>query len=482
MPLTRSDFLKLLAGLGISLGAVPGLATVEATPPAATAGSADDFLRAVLAGDADRVRAALAADPALAGSKDDHGRSAYVLAWLSAHPEIAALLRPHLAALDLVEAVLADDGERVRALLDASPELLDQVHPIGGRPLHVAARFGRPKMVFGLIAGDKSALDADGKTALRLAAEFPTLAVAEEMAEALASNRADPNLAPPDGVTPLHVAAATGNAELARVLILNGARADLRDRDGLTALERARRAGRSEAAALLERAATLPRNHRTSRFAYTADGGRYAAPLVAPDGPAVPSRVVQQYVGISHGSLEKARELLDRHPGLLLAEAPWGELAVEAGAHVGYRELVQYQLDHGAPCSLTTAAMMGRAAFVRRLLAEDRQRIWDHGAHNFPPLWFAAVGGSRPEGRPAQLEVAQVLLDAGADVDSHKRGRTALHYAAQTGQVEMVELLAARGADLQAKTRGPEAETPLAAAQKAGQEMAAAALRRHGAR
>ena len=39
-----------------------------------------------------------------------------------------------------------------------------------------------------------------------------------------------------------------------------------------------------------------------------------------------------------------------------------------------------------------------------------------------------------------------------------------------------------RGADLQATTRGPEAETPLAAALRGGQEAAAAALRRHGAR
>jgi ankyrin repeat protein len=334
-------------------------------------------------------------------------------------------------------------------------------------------------MIFALLAADTTVPSADGKTALRLAAEFKEAGIAEEMAEAMVSNQADPNLPQPDGVTPLHLAAAAGNAELARVLLFNGADPNARDRDGLTPLERARRAGQTAAAALLERAATLPRNHRTSRFAYTADGGRYAAPREV---PAVPSRVVQQYVSVSHGSLEKARELLERHPGLLLAEAPWRELSVEAGAHVGYRELVQFQLDRGAPCSLCTAAMMGKADLVRRLLAEDPQRIWDYGAHNFPPLWHVAVGGNKPEHRPAQLEVAKVLLDAGADVNAHKRGRTALHYAAHTGQVELLELLIARGADLQAKTRGPEAETPLATALKANQETAAAALRRHGAR
>lgn len=485
MTIKRSDFLKLLALLGAT--AVTGWPEASADAAPAPADGRADFLRAVQAGDAVQVREALARDPGLAAARDESGRSALVLAYLGSPPqartnEIAGLLQPHLPALDLVEAVLVGDGDRVRALLESDPGLLEQTHPIGGRPIHVAARFGRPEMVFALLASDFNTPAVDGKTALRLAAEFPDPAVAEEMVEAMASNEADPNVPQPDGRTPLHAAAAAGHTEMARILILNGARADARDRQGATPLDLARSGRHAEAAALLARAGTLPRNHRTSRFAWNASGEPYRPTPAA----AVPQPLVNRYVSVSHGDLAAVREMLEREPRLLLTDAVWGELAVEAGAHVGYRELVQFQLDRGAPCSLCTAAMMGRTAFVKRLLAEDPQRIWDHGAHNFPPLWFAAIGGARPDQKPENptdpLEVAKLLLDAGADVNAHKRGRTALHLAARSGQMEMIELLLARGADVNARTRGKEIETPLAMALQGNQEAAAALLRRHGAK
>lgn len=486
--ITRSDFLKLLAFLGaVSLAGRTGEAETPQPSSSPASGSPDaarDFLRAVSAGDVARVREALARDSSLAAAKDESGRSALVLAYLGGaplgHAEVAGLLRPHLSDLDLVEAVLVGDGDRVRVLLEAFPGMLEQTYPIGGRPIHVAARFGRPQMVFALLAADFNTPAVDGKTALRLAAEFPDAEAAEEMVEAMASNQADPNVPQPDGRTPLHAAAAEGRTEIVRILILNGARSEARDREGRTPLDLARRANQVETQALLARADTLPRNHRTSRFAYNASG----EPFRPQPAPTVPQPLINQYVGLSHGNLAKVRELLQGHPGLLYTDAAWSELSVEAGAHVGYRELVQFQLDQGAPLSLCTAAMMGKAAFVKRLLAEDAKRIWEHGAHNFPPLWFAAVGG-RPDQKPdsaAQLEVTKVLLEAGADIDAHKRGRTALHFAAQTGQMELVELLLARGANPNTRTRGKDPETPLQGAQKADQEATAALLRKHGAR
>jgi len=490
--ITRSDFLKLLAFLGaVSLaGRAGGAETPQPSSSPAPGGSPDaarDFLRAVSAGDAARVREALARDSGLAAARDESGRSALVLAYLGGaplgHAEVAGLLRPHLSDLDLVEAVLVGDGDRVRVLLEASPGLLEQTHPIGGRPIHVAARFGRPQMVLALLAADFNTPAVDGRTALRLAAEFPDADAAEEMVEALASNQADPNVPQPDGRTPLHAAAAESRTEMARILILNGARPEARDREGRTPLDLARRANQTETQALLARADTLPRNHRTSRFAYNASGEPFR-PQPTPAVPQPPQPLINQYVGLSHGNLAKVRELLQAHPGLLYTDANWSELSVEAGAHVGYRELVQFQLDQGAPLSLCTAAMMGKAAFVKRLLTEDPKRIWEHGAHNFPPLWFAAVGG-RPDQKPdpaAQLEVTKVLLEAGADIDAHKRGRTALHFAAQTGQVELTELLLTRGANPNTRTRGKEPETPLQGAQKANQEATAALLRKHNAR
>jgi hypothetical protein len=164
---------------------------------------------------------------------------------------------------------------------------------------------------------------------------------------------------------------------------------------------------------------------------------------------------------------------------VLHANASWDELAVEAGAHVGFKDGVRFMLDHGAPAALPTAAMMGMTAHVKKLLAEDPGRIWECGAHNMPPMWFPAIGG----GETDHLEIAKLLLDAGADPNAHKRGQTALHWAARGGQMEMAELLISRGARVDALAKTPQGDTtPLAHALKAEKRDMADLLRRHGAR
>ncbi|MBV8199542.1 MAG: ankyrin repeat domain-containing protein, partial [Acidobacteria bacterium] len=246
---------------------------------------------------------------------------------------------------------------------------------------------------------------------------------------------------------------------------------------GETALDLAERHGRTAAAALLRDAGRLPRAHRSSRFAVTAGGGRFERPAQ----PALPLAVVNEYVAVSHGSLPRMRELLALYPALLLVNASWNELAVEAGAHTGFKDGVRLQLDHGAPCALPTAAMMGMAALVRAQLREDPLRIHECGAHNMPLTWFPAIGGGGGE----QLEIARLLLDGGAQVDAHKRGQTALHWAARGGQVEMAELLLARGAAVDARawlsTGERETATPLALARKGGHAAMIELLERHGA-
>lgn len=53
-----------------------------------------------------------------------------------------------------------------------------------------------------------------------------------------------------------------------------------------------------------------------------------------------------------------------------------------------------------------------------------------------------------------ELEVAKLLIERGADLDSRSRaGWTALHYALREGHPEVVRLLLHHGADANAKTR-----------------------------
>jgi ankyrin repeat protein len=469
------------AGATVLSGATAGRgAGAAAGPPAGPGGGAgggalglpagdldsQKFRRAVVEGDLGRVEAYLRADPALAGSRDERGKSVLVLACLAGRRAVANRLRQGLpGGLDLIEAILMGESARVSELLAKLPALANEPQPFGGTAAHAAARAGHPDLLFPLsLAGaswNLASTDPPGLTALRLAIEHPDRAAAEEMADTMLGNGADPNAPQADGVTPLHAAAAAGSTETIRLLVLDGARVDARTPRGETALDRARSAGHPAAAEMLADERRLPRSHRTSRFAYDAAGGRFTAR----DNPPLPPPVISEYVATAHGNLARVRELLALYPGLLLVNAPWNELAVEAGAHTGFKDGVRLQLDQGAPLSICTAAMMGMAERVRALLAEDPQRLWECGAHNIPLIWYPAIGGASP----VQVEITRLLVARGADVTAQKRGHTALHWAARAGAHDLAALLLDHGADPNAVSRFAGSElTPLALAEKSG--------------
>lgn len=491
--LTRADFLRYTSvAAGLTVAALSQTAQAKQgsgedaapplPPPSSDAPLLDSqrFRQAVARGELEVVTRHLEQDPALASSRDEQGRSALILAYLGGHQKVAETLLPHLGPLDLVEATFAGDTKRTAELLERHPRLINEIHPVGGSAVHVAVRCGRNDLVssflrpgpdFNLPSAPPEAL-----TPLRLAVDHPDGKIAEELVDTMAGGSgANPNAPQGDGVTTLHAAAAAGRTGIVRLLLFNGADLDARTPEGETALDLAVRNGKAEIAGILRDPRRIPRNHRTSRFLYTADGGRFEKP----EQPPYPWPVINEFVGSSHGNLVRMRELLDLYPRVLHANASWDELGVEAGAHVGFKEGVRFLLDQGAPAALPTAAMMGMTGHVRKLLADDPGRIWECGAHNMPPIWFPAIGGGEAE----HLEIARLLLDAGADPNAHRRGQAALHWAARGGQMEMAELLLARGAEVDALARTPQGDfTPLAMALRAEKRDVADLLRRKGAK
>jgi ankyrin repeat protein len=88
----------------------------------------------------------------------------------------------------------------------------------------------------------------------------------------------------------------------------------------------------------------------------------------------------------------------------------------------------------------------------------------------------AAVTDSRPN----RTKIIHALLDAGAEVDrGRKDGATALHEAAETGQVDIINLLVARGANVSAET--DKGDTPAITAARHGQLAALRCLGELGA-
>jgi ankyrin repeat protein len=287
----------------------------------------------------------------------------------------------------------------------------------------------------------------------------------------LLANGADPNLPQPGNSSPLHVAALRGSRDIVEFLIRKGAAVDALDGNGRTARALAESAGHLQVAALLERHREIPRDHSSSRAAYDASGGAYRAP----DLSAYSSIKRERVVGASHGKLEVVRETVEQHPALAHSMATTTERAVEACAHTGRHDIVDYLLSKGAPCSLPTATMRNDVARVRALLKEDPLRVHERGAHDFALLWYTVIGGG-------STEIAELLLQHGAEVErQHWLGTTALHWAARDGNLDMATLFLEHGADVNRVGRkfDKKGETPLQLAETP--EMAKL-LRDHGAR
>eukprot|EP00092_Neocalanus_flemingeri_P024493 GFUD01026561.1.p1 GENE.GFUD01026561.1~~GFUD01026561.1.p1 ORF type:complete len:899 (-),score=198.15 GFUD01026561.1:15-2711(-) len=134
-----------------------------------------------------------------------------------------------------------------------------------------------------------------------------------------------------------------------------------------------------------------------------------------------------------------------------------GGSPLHIAASLGNLERVQALIDDGARVDaakedgttpMHSAATMGHSAVVK-LLIEEGAWVENTGNNGATALMMAAAMGN--------LDVISTLLDGGANPNTrHAFGKTtALHFAAEVGRAEAVELLCRRGADVEAeKTTG----------------------------
>ena len=439
-------------------------------------GDPEALLGAVRAGDLATVDRLLAADPALARAIDATGRSAFVLAFVHGHPAIAERLRTAGLELDVVESVLAQDWDRFDELAAQDPAALLRAHPIGGTPLHAAAIGGIGGLWRLRAAGCVPDLVPDGGNGFT-AARTATMAAHSHWARIaladLCGNGADVNATQRDGSTVLHGAVLRRDAELVRLAFRKGAAVGAVDAKGRTAAARAGELGWDEGVALLANHAALPRDNRGSRFALDAE----RRPIERPDLSDVPRALQGAVTGNSHNRLAKVRELVTPDPRLVFSISNDDELAIEASAHIGHKDLMRFHLDHGAPLSLPTAVSLGDLDAVRFWLDRDATLVHERGAHDFPVMFFCVFGGG-------SVAAAELLVARGASVDQDSVGTTALHWCVRRDERDLARWLLEHGADPErvGHAWSRDGQTPLQVAVAHGDTRMAALLRAAGAR
>jgi uncharacterized protein len=117
--------------------------------------------------------------------------------------------------------------------------------------------------------------------------------------------------------------------------------------------------------------------------------------------------------------------------------------------------------------------------FIRTLLELGADPNYDD-RDGFPSLIAALSSAQRgsPSERGDLYELLELLLSSGADPNQHGVNDEApLHWLAASGDLRGIELLLARGADPELRTRIDDLESPLEAAERSGQTAAAALLR-----
>jgi ankyrin repeat protein len=206
---------------------------------------------AIRQGDAAKVSSLLDDDPSLVDA-GENGVTPILLAIYHGRPEIARLFVERGAAVSFGEACALGDLERVKAMLAADPALLNSRTADGFPALGIAIFFRHPEVARYLV--DHGAdVNAAAKNAMRVAPVHAAASACDrETMRMILERGGDPNAKQQMDYTALHGAAARGDVEMAQMLLEHGAERDAKGSDGMTPAEVARKYGHPEFADWLE--------------------------------------------------------------------------------------------------------------------------------------------------------------------------------------------------------------------------------------
>ena len=213
-----------------------------------------EVLAAIQDGNAENLRALLAEDAALAGTRDANGISALMHAIYQQRKDLIDLLRMKLNGFDIFEASSLGRSDLVEELVQQRPALANAWSGDGFTPLHFAAFFGQDTVARALLEhhADVSAVSKNEMkvTPLHSAAAGRHMA----LVRALLENGAPVNAKQQQSWTALHAAAQNGDHHMVDLLLKYGANPNARNDEGVTPEQLAHAKGHVEIAERLRAA------------------------------------------------------------------------------------------------------------------------------------------------------------------------------------------------------------------------------------
>ncbi|KAJ5737554.1 uncharacterized protein N7483_002679 [Penicillium malachiteum] len=174
----------------------------------------------------------------------------------------------------------------------------------------------------------------------------------------------------------------------------------------------------------------------------------------------------------SRGHEKIVRILVDRGADVNV-ESFQGETMLQNVTDHGDESLVKFLLDHGADPNALVEDSLNRDSPLRMAISHDNERLCeillkaDHGADVNADGGSSGAFSFAEAARYGHLEVMQLLLDRGVDINARGSGDiTAIAYASYEGSEEALAMLLKRGA----KIDWTDLQSPLALASNRGHE------------
>ena len=315
--------------------------------------------------------------------------------------------------------------EIVKILVRAGPGV--RVNGAKQMFLHAAAEDGYIEIVRYLVSlpdVDVNQETVESCTALHRA----VMHVEPDVVQVLIDAGADIDTKNNDGRSPLLSACAEGTFDTVKMLVRAGAEVRATDDEGVTCLHYAARRGRTETVRYLVSLPEVDVNHGD------ADNHTALHRAVVNVEPDVVQVLIDAGADINTQNNEGRSPLLSACASRALDVV---EMLVEAGAGVRAKS------DDGETC-LILAAYFGHTEIVRYLAGLPEVDLnYRDTENNYTALQHAVEEG--------YTDVVQVLLEAGADVDTRGNlGRSPLLYVCASGELDVVKMLVRAGAEVRA--------------------------------